>query len=138
RHRLDDAALPILVRVMALTFAASVVLMPDISFYNKTFLLPTILCAAVGSRSENLAQRLTRRLALLSLALPIPLFAIAAMLFWRWVPLGTADVRSLTGPLTDNVQTFILVLPLFVLPSAIAQSLSLPATKQRLPAASSL
>src|SRR5436190_5334927 len=49
RHRLDDAALPILVRVMALTFAASVVLMPDISFYNKTFLLPTILCAAVGS-----------------------------------------------------------------------------------------
>ena len=60
------------------------------------------------------------------------------MLFWRWVPLGTADVRSLTGPLTDNVQAFILVLPLFVLPSAIAQSLSLPATKQRLPAASSL
>ncbi len=99
------------VRVVALTFVAGVILMPDISYYNKIFLLPAVAFVVRHAEVTGVSARLGRRLLLLALGVPVLLF-----------PLATAVSRLATEPaspaaeaLGTAAEAWFLLLPIIVL-----------------------
>jgi hypothetical protein len=104
---------------MALTFAASVVLMPDISYYNKVLLLPSLLTVITVGDYGRRFQRLARYLTLLAVSTPLLTMTSAGLLYVCGVAVGVASAITAALMLSQLMGAFFLLMPALVLPAAI-------------------
>jgi hypothetical protein len=120
------------VRLTALTLTAGLILMPDIAYYNKVFLLPTLAAAARCAASAHRVERLTARLLLMAVALPVLLFAVVSFLRVL-VPGAPAWLSIATVSAAHAAEAPTLLLPIFALPAALAAVFAAAPLRRRLP-----
>jgi hypothetical protein len=114
-----SGAHPALVHAATLTLAGVVIVMPDISYYNKVFLLPALVVLATAPPAASRVARLGRTLAWIGVALPALVLATAGALFVLLPPAVLGESRTLLATSIDAVQAFYILLPVIILPSLL-------------------
>jgi hypothetical protein len=106
RIRLAAFNSPGTLRLFALTCASTVVLMPDVSFYNRALVLPALIFLIEGRSGASLIARATHRVALVCTATPVALMAVAAPL------LALGATGALLDALLSSAEASLLMVPL--------------------------
>ena len=99
------------IRLFGLTCACAVILMPDVSFYNRALLLLPIISILATDVRQTVLGRATRRLAVIAVAAPIALMAAATPVIW----LGTGS--PLLQALLSGAEASLLAMPVLVAPA---------------------
>jgi hypothetical protein len=109
------------INLVALTFVSGVILMPDISYYNKVLLLPAVALAVMVSHQGVARLRVTSRLVSLNLWAPVAGFALVGIARVLWGNHGAALGAWEVVARASEAHT--LLLPLLVLPAAVVRVL---------------
>ena len=112
-----------MIRLMALTFAASLLLMPDISYYNKVFLIPLLVTILAERRTETPLGRLAWRLTVAFGITPIALVTVAASVGWIGLMLALPLASALLTIAGVTIQTMAIFAPLVVVLAALPSCL---------------
>jgi hypothetical protein len=120
RHRAEDVTSPGVLRVAAMGFAVGVVVMPDISFYNKSLLLVPLLTLAAAGVGRGVLRRASARVAWLTVLAPAA--ALAALGPFALAGGGDALQAGVMG-----AGYVYIALPVLLLPALLTLCFSTPA-----------
>jgi hypothetical protein len=138
RCRRAPLTAPATLLTAAATFGAVVVLLPDISFYNKVFLLPPLLTLATMRPQPSLLGRAALQVVDFYVLAPALAMAIAGCVRWYIASTGASGLSDvagsepgaeLVGGIVHLFQIVTNLLPLVVVPTTIAVAFQAPSPR---------